>query len=94
MENLQFSTHNGELVSGQKLIKAINKVADDRVKLYQAIRKEDAYAPHVTEQQKDEILLKDLAYAEEIRSGQHLNNFTIWQLVNTVLTGECVGFLP
>ena len=93
MDNLVFRTHNGELVSGAKLLKAINKVADDRVALYKAIRKEDAYASHVTEQQKDEILLKDLAYASQIRSGEHLNNFTVWQLVNTVLTGECIGLL-
>lgn len=94
MDNLVFRTHKGDLIGGQTLIDAIEKVAAERVKLYQAIRKEDAYAPHVTEQQKDEILLKDLAYASQIRSGQHLNNFTVWQLVNTVLTGECVGFLP
>ena len=32
--------------------------------------------------------------AKQIINGERDNNFTIWQRMNTYLTGECVAFLP
>jgi hypothetical protein len=58
------------------------------------IRETDPYAPHVTEEQKDQLLADSLANAEKIRRGELDNNFTIWQRINLALTGECVALLP
>ena len=90
---MNFRTHTGEIVSGEKLLIALNTVADDMAKLAKAIRIENAYASHVTENTKEKCLLDYIAYAEEIRKGENLNNFTIWQRINTVITGECVALL-
>lgn len=87
-----FRTHTGEIVTGDRLASALNTVADDWAALGHAIRKEDAYASHVTEKTKDDILLRDLAFAETIRRGE-ATSFTVWQRINTTLTGECVALL-
>lgn len=88
-----FTTHKGTRISGDQLQDAINKVADDCAENARAIKKENAYASHVTEKQKEQYLSKGLEYAEHIRLG-NIDNFTIWQRVNNYLTGECVAFLP
>jgi len=88
-----FTTHKGEVVTGKKLTDAINKVADDMVKGANKKRQE-YYASHITEKQKDEFLAKDLKYAEEVRQGEHLNNLTIAQRINYELTGESIPILP
>ncbi len=90
----KFRTHKGEEISGERLTDALNKVADDWADNARKIRQEDEYASHVSEKEKDDTLLKDLEYAEEIRRGEKTNNFTIWQRVNQELTGESVPFLP
>lgn len=87
-----FRTHTGELVTGQRLTAALASVASDWVDLAHAIRREDAYASHVTEADKDSYLAADLALAERIRNGE-VKSFTIWQRVDTALTGECVALL-
>lgn len=89
----QFRTHTGEIVTGQRLQDALNKVADEWTRNAKAIRSEDEYASHVTEETKDDCLLKGLNRAEEIRIG-NINSFTAWQDINTSLTGECVALLP
>jgi hypothetical protein len=89
-----FITHTGEKVDGFQLERAINKVADWYVANAHAVYKEDNYATHVTEATKIDILNNDLKRSQEIRNGKHLNNFTIWQRINTELTGKCVAFLP
>lgn len=71
---------------------ALNKVADDWERAAYEIRKEDAYAEHVTEDEKDQYLQEMINQAEEIRNGK-VKSFTIWQRVNYELTGECVAFL-
>lgn len=86
----QFRTHTGEIISGERLQRAINKVADDWAELSRAIRREDCYAEHVTTAKKDEYLAEGLARAESIRAGD-IQSFTIWQRVNAELTGECVA---
>ncbi len=87
-----FRTHNGQTVTGDRLMAACKQVADDWRTLHKTIRKEDRYAAHVREQEKDEILQRNLKRADEIERGD-LKTFTIWQRVNTVLTGECVALL-
>lgn len=72
---------------------ACKTVADDWRNLAHAIRKEDAYASHVTNETKEANLQTMLSQADTIEAGT-INNFTIWQRVNLVLTGECVAFLP
>ena len=90
---LTFRTHTGEIVTGDRLTAALNAVADDWAENARAIRREDRYASHVTEDRKDENLAQGLAYAEKIRRGE-ATGFTTWQRVNTALTGECVALLP
>lgn len=88
-----FRTHTGEIVSGDRLTNALSSVADDWATLARAIRAEDAYASHVSEADKNQIMKRGLAHAEAIRSGE-IGGFTIWQRVNTKLTGQCIALLP
>ena len=88
-----FRTHTGEMVQGERLQAALGAVADDWAALGHAIRREDAYASHVGEATKDQLLARDLEAAERIRQGE-VASFTIWQRVNEKLTGECVALLP
>lgn len=88
-----FRTHTGEIVTGDRLAAALNAVADDWAENARAIRIEDAYASHVTEDAKDGYLAKGLEFAEQIRRGE-TTGFTTWQRINQALTGECVGLLP
>jgi len=90
---MNFKTHTGEIVTGERLTQALNEVANDWANLGRAIREENLYASHVTEEQKEENLMRDLAHAEEVRNGE-IKSFTIWQRVNEKLTGECVALLP
>lgn len=87
------------LESHPRFLEACKKVADDWRELAHAIRKEDRYAAHVTEETKLERLQEMLDHADEIEAGQ-VKSFTIWQRVNLELTGEkgrssasCVPFL-
>lgn len=89
---LSFRTHTSEIVTGERLQAALDTVADDWAAMARAIHKEDAYAPHVTEATKADLLAKGLAFAGEIRRGE-TTGFTTWQRINTALTGECVALL-
>ena len=51
-----FRTHTGELVTGPRLTAALASVASDWADMARAIRREDAYASHVTEADKDSYL--------------------------------------
>lgn len=90
---MQFRTHTGEVIEGERLQAAIEKVADWYRDNSIAIRAEDCYADHVTEERKEEILEKGLAFAERVRAGE-ITGFSVWQRINTELTGECVALLP
>lgn len=90
MPELTFRTHDGETVTGERLNVALNAVADDWQQLAYDIRKEDRYASHVSEEKKDALLQEALHRAQEIRKGV-IGSFTIWQRVNTKLTGDCVA---
>lgn len=88
----QFRTHTGEVVTGDRLDAACKGVGQDWRDLAHSIRKEDAYASHVTEETKEKDLNRRLAQADQIDAGT-IDNFTIWQRVNEFLTGECVALL-
>jgi len=87
-----FTTHRGDIVTGEKLKQALNNVANDKIANVHRIRNEDMYAPHVNEEQKDENLRKGLELAEQIRRGE-ASGLWLAQLINTKLTGECIGML-
>lgn len=91
---MKFQTHTGEIIKGKRLTQALNTVANNWIRLAHAIRKEDAYASHVSEQTKENELNKMLEQAERIRKGEEKIGFWLWQLLNTELTKECVAFLP
>ena len=88
---MKFITHTNEIIEGQRLTDALNKVADKMIENAKAIRNGD-YADHVKETQKEFNLQKSLELAEKVRDG-FFDNFTIWQRINTELTGECVALL-
>ncbi len=90
--SVTFRTHTGETVTGDRLRGALAKVASDWRELAHAIRKEDAYASHVTTETKEDALRDMLARADGIETGD-VRSFTIWQRVNQALTGECVALL-
>lgn len=87
-----FRTHDGRIVDGPELAKALKTVAQNWRDLAHAIRKEDCYASHVTEATKDKYRDDMLSHADEIEAG-YVHSFTIWQRLDTVLTGECVALL-
>lgn len=89
MEIFEHRTHTGEIIRGDRVRAARAKVADDWDALAHAIRSEDAYASHVTTEEKEANLRAELLRADEIRSGD-AGGFTIWQRINAELTGECV----
>lgn len=91
---MNFRTHQGEVVKGKRLQAALNKVADFWAENAKAVRLEDAYADHVTEATKENILQQHLEQAERIRQGTEPMGFWLWQRVNEELTGECVAYLP
>ena len=93
-----FRTHKGNIVSGVELSIAIDKVCDECVANAYAIRKEDTYADHISETQKDEFLERDLNYYEQIRKLAHSDNlgYKVWflQKLDFILTGESIAILP
>lgn len=88
-----FITHTGERVTGVRLVEARKQVTNDLVELAYTIFNEDAYAPHVTKQQKQDILLDDIKRAKTILNGT-VSSLAVIQRINTVLTGECIALLP
>ena len=58
-----------------------------------AVHKDDPYASHVTEADKERYLKEMLELADRIESGEH-NSFTVEQLVHHKMTGESVPLLP
>lgn len=76
----------------QHFLSACKTVAEEWRNLAHAIRKEDAYASHVTETQKDNRLEEMLTHADEIATG-NITCFSIAQRVHEKITGNCVPFL-
>ena len=88
-------THNGKKIIGQQLINARTHAAKGNDNYAKAIMTNKmSFPPHVTREKQIEIADHQLAYAKEIRAGKHDSNFTIWQRMDTFITGKCIGFLP
>lgn len=86
-------THHGEIVTGVRLQKALNAVADELETLaYNMRNTPGVYAEHVTEAEKNRTLKEDLKLAKNIRERKS-STLSTWQQVNTYLTGECVALL-
>ena len=90
---IKFQTSTGETVTGKRLQKALNSVADEWLRNAINMRLSCDYASHVTEVEKDEILKTNIDLTIKIRNGES-RGFTIWQRVNLKLTGDCVALLP
>lgn len=86
---MNFTTANGEKVTGDRLLKALDRVACKIETQAHLLREEDPYASHVPEGVKDDRLAADLKLAQAVRGGE-VKSFTIWQRVNYELTGESV----
>jgi hypothetical protein len=86
--------HTGKILTESELKTALARVANDLRESAHIIRKSSYYADHITEDDKERFLAKDLEYANEVENGLHNRNFTIWQRVDYMLTGESVPFLP
>ena len=86
--------HTGKILTETELAEALKKVANDLRENAYAIHSENAYASHVTQEEKERYLQERLGYANEVEKGLYNSNFTIWQRVDTLLTGECIAFLP
>lgn len=88
-----FVDSNGVINKRENMQDVLNKVANDWEQLGYDIKEQNLYADHVTEETKEKELQKHIDTANEIRNGV-INSFTIWQRVNTELTGNCVALLP
>jgi hypothetical protein len=88
---MKFITHKGEVVTGKRLERAFSSVADFWASNARAVRREDAYANHVTEETKEEILQRQLERSNNIRNMTEPMGFWLWQRINEQLTGKCVA---
>ena len=87
-------THTGEIITGQKVLDAVKTVCEEWRDLAEEVRREDAYASHITENQKDEFMRQSITLADDLESGKINPTFTDWQRINTQLTGKCIALLP
>jgi hypothetical protein len=92
LESYEFSSSKG-LMTGRVVRDAFQQASDDAIELAKRIRNCGDYASHVTDEQKDAIMKESIRRAVQIQVGT-IDNFTVWQRVNEILTGECVAFLP
>jgi hypothetical protein len=51
------------------------------------------FASHITQRDKENYSIEQLKLADEIETGEHDHNFTIWQRMNYYETGECIALL-
>ena len=91
---IKFIDSNGKHYNSNdpELVEAIDEVSIFFLIL--AFRKfiADDYADHVHENTKIDNFLKEIQSAIEIKNGR-IDNFTVSQRINTILTGECVPLL-
>lgn len=90
---MQFKTHTGDIITGQRLTLALEQVANEWEASARAIFDDDGYATHVTLKAKLDHLNYGIALANDIRNGTNLNNFTVWQFVNHKLTNETIALM-
>jgi hypothetical protein len=86
--------HTGRILTESELKEALAKVANEYRETAHIMRTSNYYADHITESDKERFLVELLKKADEIEKGLHNRNFTIWQKVDYMLTGESVPFLP
>lgn len=84
-----FITHRGEIISGGRLFKACNAVADMLETNARELYAGDDYISHVSQETKDRALSGSLTEIGALRNGR-VRSFAVWQLVDGALTGECV----
>lgn len=92
-----FRTSTGEILTPDdpRLIDACEKVATQIEQSAVKVREENAFAFHVTQAEKDDYINRFyIDWAAKIRKRENLNDFSVWQRINTELTEECVAFLP
>ena len=88
-----FNTRNGKTVSGDALLNACKRVAQELRESAEEVKKENAFASHVTDVEKEAYIKRYwLDIADTVERG-NITSFTIWQKINYVLTGECVALL-
>lgn len=84
---------NGEILQGEELEKVLKIVSEELKKTAYEIFESDDWASHITEEYKKNYLKLELIYANEVELGYHNINFTIWQKINSICTGESVPLL-
>ena len=93
MKYTEHKTHTGEIIKGNRVTEAVKAVCNEWRELALAIRNEDSYASHVSEDEKDEYLSQSIILADDLEAGRVNPTFTDWQRINIILTGECVALL-
>lgn len=68
---------------------AREQVVNDYIDSMNKEKEQDLFASHVTVEMKKEYFDRILALIEDIKSGKLDNNFTVWQRMNTYMTGNC-----
>lgn len=91
-----FKTSTGETLTADnpRLIAACETVAQFYEENARAILASKDFPAHVTQARKEEMARYRHTWAKQTRQRENLANFSVWQRVNTELTGECVAFLP
>ena len=93
MKYTEHKTHTGEIIKGNRVTEAVKAVCNEWRELALAVRKEDSYASHVSEADKDEYMQQSITLANDLEAGKINPTFTDWQRINISLTGECVALL-
>lgn len=88
-------THTGEIITGARLQEARKAATQPNLDYIEAIDNGTAgFASHVTIAQIQEIRAGEVEQIRKIRAGESDHNFTVWQRMNTFLTGKTVALLP
>ena len=90
---ISVKTSNGVILEGEELKNILKVVSKDLIDTAYAVYNGNYYASHITEENKKEFLNKSIEYAREVELGKHNNNFTIWQRINFIHTGNCIPFM-
>ena len=90
---ISVKTSNGVILKGEELENILKVVSKDLIDTAYAVYNGNYYASHITEENKKEFLNKSIEYAREVELGKHNNNFTFWQRMNYIHTGNCIPFM-
>ena len=86
----------GNIISEEKLKEVCKVLAYRYRKNAIDIYKENAYALHVTENEKLDNVTNQFVYAEHVENCDFVTIMSskLWQDVNQRITGDCVALLP